>query len=439
MEKLKEIVEKRIKDKNFYGDIYVENVVKTEVIVNESKVEKLTKSDTICGNVRIFKNGKMGFCYFSGNDADIIDKAVTKAKNSVFIEGYEKYFFTGNKNSKKVNVFDPSYINLNDDERINKALLLEKSVKENSFIKMARDSNYSDFLEKTFYMNSENVSYYNEKTKFFILTSAVAEKNGSRELAEIFEITTLLNEIDVERTGKECAEKAQNLLDGKQIKSGKYKIMFPPETACDIISLISRIFLGNNVVKGKSLLSTCKPGDTIGSKTLNIRDDALMDFKTGSFSVDAEGEPGNNKFVVENGILKTFLTDKLNAVLQNTNTTGNSTRTDFRLLPDCGVSNFYVVNGDEQKEKVMKNFSGIYVNSLMGLHMADTVSGNFSLAFNGVVIENGEKAGAIKESLITGNLRDLLNKIIITCNDLKFYVNYGSPTIVMDDMEVTGA
>ena len=275
-------------------------------------------------------------------------------------------------------------------------MLLEKSVKENSFIKIVRDTNYSDFLEKIFYINSENKLSYSEKTKFFILTSAIAEKGDSRELAEIFEITTILSEINVEKTGSECAKKAQNLLDGSRIKSGKYKIMLPPETACDIISLISRIFLGNNVVKGKSLLASYKPGDVVGSKILNIRDDALMDYKAGSFSVDAEGEPGQNKFVVENGILKTFLFDKLNAVLRNADTTGNSTRTDFRLLPDCGVSNFYVVNGDEQKEKVMKNFNGIYVNSLMGLHMADTVSGNFSLAFNGWMIENGEKTEAIK-------------------------------------------
>lgn len=318
------------------------------------------------------------------------------------------------------------------------ALLLEKNTKENPWIKMVRDTNYTDSLEKTFYINSENQQNYSEKTKFFAYTSAIAEKDGNREIAERFELTSLLDEIKMEMIGRECAKKAANLLNGEQIKSGKYKIILSPETACDLISLISKMFMGDNIVKGKSLLALYKLDDIVGADILNIKDDALMNFKTGSFSIDAEGECGQNKFVVENGVLKTFLFDKTNAILYNTNTTGNCVRTSFKFLPTCGISNFYIENGKEPVQKTVNNFTGIYINSFMGLHMADTVSGNFSLAFNGWIIEKGEKTKAIKESLITGNLKEFLNKILIICDDLKFYSNYGSPTLVIDDMEIAG-
>ncbi|MCX8093410.1 MAG: metallopeptidase TldD-related protein, partial [Candidatus Goldbacteria bacterium] len=89
-------------------------------------------------------------------------------------------------------------------------------------------------------------------------------------------------------------------------------------------------------------------------------------------------------------------------------------------------------------ENIIKNFTVIHINSLMGLHMVDTTSGNFSLAFNGWMIEKGEITFSIKESLITGNLKNLIDKIIFIGNDLKFYGNYGSPTIIIDNIEVVG-
>ena len=438
MEKLIEDAKKILKEKNIYGDIYIENTIKNEIIINDSKVEKITKSDITCGNVRVFKDGKMGFCYFAGTEKNIINDAILRAINSIFVDGYENYHFNPSNSNINIKFFDVSYNKLTDDERIEKAILLEKVTKENPFINIVRDINWTDVCEKTYYINSENKEDYKERTKFFIYTSAIAERNGSRELAESAEITTRLKNIDVIKTGRECADKAKNLLNGQPLKTGKYKIMLPPEIACDLLALLSKIFLGSNIAKGKSLLASNKTGDVIASGILNIKDDALLDFGYASFTIDAEGEMGQNKYIIKNGVLKSFLFDKINAHLKNTNSTGNSIRQDFKFLPDCGVSNFYIEKGNENKEKVVNNFYGIFINSLMGLHMVDTVSGNFSLAFNGWLIDKGNIDKAVKESLLTGNLKELLKKIIIVCDDLKFYANYGSPTIVIDDMDVAG-
>lgn len=438
MEKLIEDAKKILKEKNIYGDIYIENTVKNEIIINDSKVEKITKSDIICGNVRVFKDGKMGFCYFAGAEKNVLSDAILRAMNSIFVDGYENYHFNPQNNNIKINFFDVSYNKLTDDKRIENALLLEKITKENPYISMVRDINWTDICEKTYYINSENKEDYKERTKFFIYTSAIAERNGSREIAESAEITTRLETIDVIKTGKQCADKAKNLLNGEPIKTGKYKIMLPPEVVCDLLTLLSKLFLGSNIVKGKSLLALNKTGDAIASDILNIKDDALLDFGYASFTIDAEGEMGQNKYIIKDGDLNSFLFDKINGALVNTNSTGNSIRHDFKFLPDCGVSNFYIDKGNATKEKIMNNFSGVYINSLMGLHMVDTVSGNFSLAFNGWLINKGNIDKAVKESLITGNLKELLKKIITVCDDLKFYANYGSPTIVIDDMDVAG-
>jgi PmbA protein len=138
--------------------------------------------------------------------------------------------------------------------------------------------------------------------------------------------------------------------------------------------------------------------------------------------------------VVESGKLNTFLYDIINAGYFRTETTGNSSRPDFKGLPDCGPSNFYINPGSGKSE----GETGILVNSLMGLHMTDTISGNFSLGINGWLVEKGEKKQAVKETLITGNIRDFLMKVDVICGDLKFYGQFGSPTIVVRDISVAG-
>jgi PmbA protein len=150
--------------------------------------------------------------------------------------------------------------------------------------------------------------------------------------------------------------------------------------------------------------------------------------------VDGEGSAGTNKAVVEEGKLNTFLYDIINAEQMKTKSTGNSDRPDFKSLPDCGPSNFYIQAGTGNH----CGENGILINSLMGLHMTDTISGNFSLGINGWLMDKGEKKQAVKETLITGNIRDFLMKIDVICGDLKFYGQFGSPTIVVRDIAVAG-
>jgi PmbA protein len=282
--------------------------------------------------------------------------------------------------------------------------------------------------------NTAGVDSYFEKSLFFAFTGAIAVDGDAQESAEGAEISAKFNGLDFEALGRDCGNRAAGLLRGKSIKSGNYDIILPPYVASDFLTLLSGLFLAGNIRKGKSLLAKNTKGDVIGSKILNIRDDALLDFGAGSYPVDGEGSAGQNKAVLEGGKLNTFLYDIINADKMNGKTTGNSARPDFKGLPDCGPSNFYIQAGTGTG----CGETGILVNSLMGLHMTDTISGNFSLGINGWLVEKGEKKQAVKETLITGNIRDFLMKIDVICGDLKFYGNFGSPTIVARDISVAG-
>ena len=198
------------------------------------------------------------------------------------------------------------------------------------------------------------------------------------------------------------------------------------------------MFFSNNVRKGKSLLYYSKEGDRIASDKITIADDALLQNHAGSFPSDAEGTAGMDKTLVDNGVFKTLLYDRFNGLLMQKQGTGNCVRDSFKNLPDVGVSNFYIKPGKAMKDLVMSKEKGILVNSFMGLHTIDTVSGNFSLGMDGWLSSIGEASVPVRDVLITGNIKTLLLNVSEVCDDLKFYFNFGSPTIIIKDVQIAG-
>jgi PmbA protein len=434
VEKLKEKIKAALAKRKLAADVYIEEKIRTEVQANDGEVEKITRADSFGACIRVFKGGKMGAAYFTAKDAAIAEKMIDKACDGALIQGYEGYKMPVAGKCADIKLADRNFPGISLEHLKESALLLEKTAKSSPKVKFSRDTAVSSNLTRVNFMNTSGADCYYEKTFFHAYTSAIAIDGSGQEVVDAAGAGVNFTDINIEELGKDCSDRTAGLLGGGPVKSGRYRIILPPYAASDMLVLLSSLFLAGNIRKGRSLLAGFKKGDEVGSKILNIRDDALMDYGAGSYPVDGEGSAGEDKAVLENGKLNTFLYDIINAEHFRAGTTGNSVRHDFKGLPECGVSNFYIKPGSGS----CGGETGILVNSLMGLHMTDTVSGNFSLGINGWLMESGEKKQAVKETLMTGNIRDLLLKISKVCNDLKFYGDFGSPTLVADEIEVAG-
>jgi len=434
VEKLKGKIKAILAKKNITADIYMEENVKSEVQANDGEIEKITKADSFGAGIRVFKDGKMGTGYFTIKDAAAAELVIDKACEAALIQGYEDYKMPGYFKSAAIKLADPDFSKISVENLKKTALLLESSAKTGPKVKFVRDTQVTSVISRVSMLNTSGAEADFEKTIFVAFTGAISVDGAEQEAVEVAEVSVLFDKINAEELGKDCGERASALLHGRSLKSGNYNIILPPYVAHDFLTLLSRMFLANNIRKGKSLLAKNKKGDDIASKILTIRDDALLDFGAGSYPVDGEGSPGQNKSVIEGGKLNTFLYDIVNAGRMKAASSGNCIRPDFKGLPDCGPSNFYISPGSGSCGAE----TGILVNSLMGLHMTDTISGNFSLGINGWLLEKGEKKQAVKETLITGNIRDFLMKIDTICDDLKFYGSFGSPTIGVRDIAVAG-
>ncbi|HRU38454.1 MAG TPA: TldD/PmbA family protein [Candidatus Goldiibacteriota bacterium] len=423
------------KENGVMAEIYTEENDKSEALANDGSVEKISSSVSFGACVRVFREGKIGSSFFTVKKSDSAREAFYKALEAAIIEGYENYQLPGKTELPKTNCCDPAHDKLDLDKLSEAALMLEAACLSEKKVKFARDATINAEKRKVSLYNTAGFSGSHESTYYRAFVSAIASDSGSQETADVFQGTGLFSAIDPEALGREASKRASLLLGGKPVKSGTYRLILPPHTASDFVGLLSKLFLADYALKGKSLLSACSQGDNVASGCVTIIDDPLLEYCAGSRPFDDEGTPSAALTLVDKGKFNGFIYDIMSAQRAKKSSSGGSLRPDFKSLPECGPSNFYIM----PKSGSCSGETGIEVNSLMGLHMTDTISGNFSLSANGWTIERGERKMPVREILITGNIKELLMNIEAVCDDLKFFGKFGSPTLIIGGIKVAGS
>lgn len=204
--------------------------------------------------------------------------------------------------------------------------------------------------------------------------------------------------------------------------------------------------------KGTSAFSG-KLGQKVSSKLCTIVDDGTLPDRRGSLSVDDEGTPGQYSVLVEDGILKGYMQDKLNARLMGVESTGNGRRESFAHTPMPRMTNTYMLAGPHDPEEIIASVDkGIYAPNFGG-GQVDITSGKFVFsASEAYLIEKGKVTTPIKGAMLIGDGPEALNKISMVGNDLELDsgvgtcgkegqsvpVGVGQPTLKIDEITVGG-
>lgn len=204
--------------------------------------------------------------------------------------------------------------------------------------------------------------------------------------------------------------------------------------------------------KGLSAFSG-KIGQKVASELCTIVDDGTMVNRRGSLAVDDEGMPGQETVLVENGILRCYMQDKLNARLMGVEATGNGRRESFAHIPMPRMTNTFMRAGNHDPAEIIASVDkGIYAPNFGG-GQVDITSGKFVFsASEAYLIENGKVTTPVKGAMLIGDGPEALHKISMVGNDLAFDtgvgtcgkegqsvpVGVGQPTLKIDELTVGG-
>ncbi len=288
--------------------------------------------------------------------------------------------------------------------------------------------------------------------------NVIVEQNGKREQANAGGGGRLDYQyfIDDERAlefAREAVRQALVNLEAIEAPAGTMPVVLGPGWPGVLLhEAIGHGLEGDFNRKGSSAFAGCL-GEQVASPLCTVVDDGAMPGRRGSLNIDDEGTPSQQTVLIENGILKGYMQDKLNAGLMGVASTGNGRRESYAHLPMPRMTNTYMLAGEQDPAEIIASVEkGLYAVNFGG-GQVDITSGKFVFsACEAYLIENGKVTQPVKGATLIGNGPEVLNRVSMVGNDLALDsgigvcgkegqsvpVGVGQPTLKIDSMTVGG-
>jgi TldD protein len=285
----------------------------------------------------------------------------------------------------------------------------------------------------------------------------IVEQNGRREQGSgggggRFDYAYFTDAI-LQDYAKKAVDQALVNLDAKPAPAGTMTVVLGPGWPGVLLhEAVGHGLEGDFNRKGTSAFSG-RIGERVASPGVTVVDDGTLERRRGSLNIDDEGNPTQRNVLIEDGVLKGYLQDSLNARLMKVAPTGNGRRESFAHIPMPRMTNTYMLNGDKDPQEIIASVkNGLYAVNFGG-GQVDITSGKFVFsASEAYLIENGKVTAPVRGATLIGNGPDALTRIALIGNDMELDsgvgtcgkegqsvpVGVGQPTLRIDGLTVGG-
>ncbi|CAN7525007.1 metalloprotease TldD [Pseudoduganella sp. LjRoot289] len=287
--------------------------------------------------------------------------------------------------------------------------------------------------------------------------TVIAEQDGRREMGSSggggrYDYGYFSDEL-LEQYAEEAVKSAVVNLDARPAPAGPMTVVLGPGWPGILLhEAIGHGLEGDFNRKGSSTFSG-RIGERVAAKGVTVVDDGTLADRRGSLNIDDEGNPTQCTTLIEDGILKGYIQDTMNARLMKMPVTGNARRESFAHLPMPRMTNTYMLGGDKDPGEILASVkNGLYAVNFGG-GQVDITNGKFVFsASEAYMIENGKITYPVKGATLIGNGPDVLNRVSMIGNDMKLDsgvgvcgkegqsvpVGVGQPTLRLDGVTVGG-
>lgn len=434
-----DVIKKAMKKGCDAAEVFLKSSRGISVEAKDGKVEALEASRDIGIALKIIKQQKLGFSFTTSPEE--IDKTIDEAVQSAEWTGADEYIDIPEfmEHDDVLNL-DENIKTVKEEKIIRDAILLEDSALSfDKRVKRVRKAEVNSAVGNTVIANSKGVNISYESSYYSAhVTTLAQDDDGDNQMGWDYAGSRRLSDIDLRSIGEKAANSAIELLGSRKISPVKAPVILSPSVAVDFLDILSKSLSAESVQKQRSFL-VGKINQEIISPIVDIIDDGTMAWGTGTCPVDDEGVPVRNKTLISGGILRSFIHNTYSAKKDGTVSTGNAVRGSSKGLAGIDATNLYLktAKGSSDNGLIKSLSKGVMVLSAMGIHTANPVSGDFSIGISGLWIENGEAVYPFKEAVISGNILEMFKRVEATGNDLKFYGNIGSPSLLIGEMDIS--
>ncbi len=442
-----------------YADLYFEYQTSTSLSMDESLVKSASQGISAGCGVRVLAGERTGYAY---TDNLSPERMMHAAKTAALIASGPSKETVAAFQEKPARSLYPVALPSVDAEIASKVTLLQRAdVAARSYdsrIKEVRVS-YGDELRRILIVGSDGTFAEDSQplARFNVGCIAKTETNsargssggGGRVALEFFSDPIS----SPEHFAIEAARQAVLQLDAREAPAGDMEVVLGPGWPGVLLHEAIGHGLEADFNRKKTSAFAGLLGKRVASDKCTIVDNGTMPWRRGSLNFDDEGRPTQNTVLIEKGILKNYLSDKLSARLMGMPDTGNGRRESYEHIPMPRMTNTYMLAGQDNPEDIIRSVKhGMYAVNFGG-GQVDITNGKFVFsASEAYLIEDGKITAPLRGATLIGNGPDVLTRVSMVGNDLKLDegvgtcgkdgqsvpVGVGIPTIKVDRLTVGG-
>jgi TldD protein len=442
-----------------FADLYFEYQTSTSVSLDESMVKSATQGISAGCGVRVLSGERTGYAYTDDLSPERLLHAARTA--ALIASGPAKQPVVGLTNKPAHNLY-PVPLPSVEAEVLAKVDLVQRADKA------ARDYDprihevrvsYADELRHILVIGSDGSFAEDSQPLARMSVFCIAKDEtagsargtaggGGRVALEYFQ-----GEASPEHFAREAARQAIIQLDAREAPAGEMEVVLGPGWPGILLHEAIGHGLEADFNRKKTSAFSGMLGRRVASDKCTVVDNGTMPGRRGSLNVDDEGNQTENTVLIENGILKGYLSDKLSSRLMNIPNTGNGRRESYQHIPMPRMTNTYMLAGQDSPEDIIKSVKyGVYAANSGG-GQVDITNGKFVFsASEAYLIENGIITSPLKNATLIGNGPDVLTKVSMVGSDLQLDegvgtcgkdgqsvpVGVGIPTLKVDRLTVGG-
>lgn len=440
-----------------FAEIFLEDNTKNSLEMIDGKVEKAVTGRVYGVGIRIFKGFNSVYAYTNDTSRSALMDTAYKAACAI---GNVKDNLSIDINlSERVNtnihpiIYVPSTVsNIKKIDRMREAHV---GIKEYSNEVVQSIIRFVDEDQKIMIANSEGLLTSDRRIRTRMSLTSVASNGVENQIAsegpgamrgfEMFEA------MDLRSLGSQVSKISTTMLHADACPAGNMPVVIDNafggvifHEACGHSLEATAVAKGNSVFCGKM-------GTQIASSKVTAIDNGILPNEWGSINIDDEGTPAKNNILIENGILKSYLVDKLNGRRMGMESTGSGRRESYKYAPTSRMTNTYIAAGSDKEEDIIKSVEyGLYAKK-MGGGSVNPVTGAFNFAVNeGYIIKNGKIDKPVRGATLIGKGSEVLMNIDMVGKNLahgqgvcgsasgSVPTNVGQPMIRVSEITVGG-
>jgi PmbA protein len=431
-------------------EVYVTRGTETEVRAYEGEVESLTSADSSGVGIRLVlgdadgAGSQVGFAWAGSLEPQVIAATLADARDNARFATPDPDVVLAvpdGVEAVELDQWDDGVSKTPMEKKVALAIELERATRAaDPRVRQVSSADYSDSRVEVALASTTGITSSRRRTSASLSVDAIVGEGAETQTGGGFSVGRGPADLVPGEAMDEAVLRATRMLGAQKPRSAHCTVVFDPRVVSTLLGVIASALSGEAVVKGRSFFAG-RIGETIAAGGITLVDDPT-DFRAyGASSHDGEGLACRRNVLISEGVLRMFVYDTVSARRAGAVSTGSAVRGGFAGTPGAGCRALVLSPGTKGPDEILATIGeGLYVQSISGIHSGvNTVSGDFSVGAEGLMIEGGKLGQPVREVTVASTLQRMLQSVVEIGADLRWLPGVAAgQTLAVADMALSG-